>query len=282
MLIAQLTDIHIGFERDAKPEEFNRIRFRAALARLVEGPNRPDLLVLSGDITEHGDLDSFERTAEIVAELPFPVLPMVGNHDKRETLLQAFPATPSEGGFVHYALEREGLLVLLLDTLDEGRHGGAFCPARQQWLSAQLAAHPATPTVIFMHHPPARSGIEWMDPEPDEDWIRRFAETVAGQRQVKAIHCGHLHRTLATSLHGIPLCVTPSIAPQVTFDLAPIAPDAPDDRAMIVAEPPVIAWHYWDGAHLATHYEPVGDWRVLARYGPMLQDMVREMLAERR
>ena len=33
MLIAQMTDIHIGFDPDARPEELNRIRFRQTLNR---------------------------------------------------------------------------------------------------------------------------------------------------------------------------------------------------------------------------------------------------------
>ena len=91
MLIAQMTDIHIGFAPDEKPEELNRVRFRATLDRILEGPNRPDMMVLTGDITDRGDIDSFEKTAALLADCPFPVWPMVGNHDTREALVEAFP-----------------------------------------------------------------------------------------------------------------------------------------------------------------------------------------------
>ena len=156
------------------------------------------MLVLSGDITDNGDLDSFEKTAELLAECPFPVWPMVGNHDTREALVEAFPQVELDGGFLHYAIEDDGLRMLLLDTLEHGRHGGAFCEARAAWLTAQLDAAPDTPTLIFMHHPPVVSGIEWMDPAPDEPWIQRFGAAVEGRGQILAIHCGHLHRPLAT------------------------------------------------------------------------------------
>ena len=63
MLIAQMTDIHIGFEPDAKPEELNRIRFRQTLGRLLDQPNTPDMLVLSGDLTDRGDAESFDKIA---------------------------------------------------------------------------------------------------------------------------------------------------------------------------------------------------------------------------
>ena len=281
MLIAQMTDIHIGFAPDEKPEEFNRLRFRATLARILDAPNRPDMLVLSGDITDHGDRHSFERTAELLAECPFPIWPMVGNHDTRAELLNAFPQVRADDGFVHYVLEQNGLRIVLLDTLEEGRHGGAFCERRQAWLEARLDEAPETPTLIFMHHPPVVSGIEWMDPGADEAWVQRLAAALRGREQVLAIHCGHLHRPLAASFEGIPLCVTPSVAPLVAMDLRAIDPDVPDQRDLITTEAPGYALHRWDGTSLVTHYERVSGWQVMARYNQALQPMIEGMFSER-
>ena len=281
MIIAQMTDIHIGFEPDAKPEELNRQRFRATLDRLLKQPNVPDMLVCSGDITDRGDAESFAKTADLLADLPFPVHVMVGNHDSREGLLAAFPQTLCEGGFIQSAVVHQGLLVVQLDTMEPGRHGGAFCTARRDWLRAKLEAHRDVPTVIFMHHPPVVSGIAWMDPRADEEWILNLAAALGGMDQVQAIHCGHLHRQLNASFCGIPLSVTPSVAPLVSLDLRPISPDKPDSRALITTEPPGYALHYWDGTRLVSHYEKVSDWDVLAYYGPHLQPMIREMEREK-
>jgi 3',5'-cyclic AMP phosphodiesterase CpdA len=281
MLIAQMTDIHIGFAPDETPEELNRTRFRSTLRRIIGGPNRPDILVLSGDITDKGDEESYRKTRELLDRCPFPVWPMAGNHDIRENLLRAFPQVRPEDGFAQYVIEQEGLRIVFLDTLDEGRHGGAFCERRQAWLSDRLAEAPDTPTLIFMHHPPVVSGIAWMDPDPAEPWVQRFADAVRGAKQVLAIHCGHLHRPLMTTFEGIPLGVTPSVAPLVAMDLRPIDPDGPDGRDLITTESPTYAMHRWDGAHLVTHYERVSDWRVLAHYSEKLQPMIRDMFAER-
>ncbi|WP_333908168.1 phosphodiesterase [Pontixanthobacter luteolus] len=282
MLIAQMTDIHIGFDPDAKPEELNRIRFRATLDRLLEGPNAIDMLVLTGDLTDHGDKASFEKTAALLEKCPVPIYSIVGNHDTREGLLHAFPDTPVDtNGFIQYAVEQEGLRILFLDTLEIGRHGGAFCEQRAAWLSAELNAHPDTPTLIFMHHPPVISGIGWMDPGPDEGWMLRFGEAIEGHSQIRAIHCGHLHRPITTTFRGVPLSVTPSVAPLVAMDLRPIDPENPDHRDLITTEPPTYAVHRWSGGELLTHYEKVSDWMVLARYDPNLQGMIQEMFAER-
>lgn len=282
MLIAQMTDIHIGFAPGEEPEELNHSRFRATLERLHEAPNRPDMLVLTGDITDHGDVESFDKTAALLADCPCPVWPMVGNHDSRAGLLHAFPQVrPAEGGFVHYLLEHDGLRIVLLDTVEPGRHGGAFCAARQAWLAERLDEAPGTPTLIFMHHPPVASGIDWMDPASDEGWVQRFGAAVGGRGNVLAIHCGHLHRPLATSFRGIPLHVTPSVAPLVALDLRTTDPERPDERDLITTEPPTYALHRWDGTSLATHYESVGDWHAIARYSKHLQPMIRGMFEER-
>ena len=282
MLIAQMTDIHIGFDPDARPEELNRTRFRATLGRLLDAPNAPDLLVLSGDLTDHGDADSFGKIAALLKDVPCPILPMVGNHDTRDQLLAAFPQCPSADGFVHYATERDGLMILCLDTYEPGRHGGAFCPRRRDWLRARLAESGDMPAVVFMHHPPVVSGIDWMDPVPSEDWIANFAAAIDGHEQrIQAIHCGHLHRPLSTRFRGIPLNVTPSVAPLVAMDLRPIDPTRADNRDLITTEPPIYALHRWDGENLVTHYEVVSDWQVLASYGEHLKPMIREMFAER-
>ena len=283
VLIAQMTDIHVGFAPDERPEELNLTRFRATFQRLLTGPNRPDMLVLSGDITDHGDAESFAKTAELLKDCPFPVIPLVGNHDSREGLLGAFPQVqPAEGGFLHYVIDAPlGLRIICLDTLEDGRHGGAFCEARARWLADRLAEAPDQPTLIFMHHPPVVAGIDWMDPAPGEAWMERLRAVLTGQSQVLAIHCGHLHRQIVTRFAGIPLGVTPSVAPLVAMDLNAIDKDVPDNRELITTEPPTYALHRWDGESLVSHYERVGDWQVLARFHTGLQPMIEGMFAER-
>ena len=281
MLIAQMTDIHIGFDPAALPEELNRIRFRKTLERLLAAPNPVDMLLLTGDLTDHGDLESFEKIAELLKACTFPVYAIPGNHDSREGLLAAFPDTPSEDGFIHYVVEQDGLRIVMLDSFEPDRHGGAFCTRRRDWLRAQLDAHPDTPTVLFMHHPPVVSGIDWMDPAPNEAWIANLGAAIAGHGQIQAIHCGHLHRPISARFHGVPVSVTPSVAPLVSLDLREVDVKKPDNRALITTEPAGYALHRWDGQNHVTHYERTNDWDVLAYYGVHLQPMMREMFAER-
>ncbi|MBC2664083.1 phosphodiesterase [Novosphingobium flavum] len=281
MLIGQLTDIHIGFDK-GNPEEHNMLRLRAALDKLVKGPNRPDLLLLSGDLTEDGAPEDYARLAEAVSVCPFPVWPMVGNHDVRETLRAAFPQTPpSADGFVHYVLDHGPLRLVVLDTLEVGRHGGGFCEVRAAWLAATLAEAPDKPTLVALHHPPFPAGIPWMDTDEREPWVARLAGALDGHNQVKGLIAGHLHRTILSHWNDLPVLVCPSTAPAVGLDLTPIDPATPDGRVLITDEPPGYCLHQWTGKDVVTHFEYAGDYRVFARYDAKLQGMIQEMIAER-
>ena len=289
LLIAQITDIHLGFDR-GNADEPNLRRFLSVLAHLKTGPNRPDLLLLTGDLTEHGDAASYHALARAVADCPFPVWPIPGNHDNRAAFLACLPDTPRQGPFAQYALEYRHFRILCLDTHEPGRHGGGFCATRATWLRAELAAHPHVPTLIAMHHPPIVSGIDWMDPDPAEPWITRFAEAISGHGsgqgsgqggQLQGILCGHLHRAIHASFAGVPVLVSPSSAPAVTLDLSPIDPETPDERAVITDEPPAYALHRWDGRNLVSHFDYLTNGAVLARFDASLQATIRAGFAER-
>lgn len=280
MLIAQLTDIHLGFEPDS-PGEFNRVRLDAVLADLAAMDPRPDLLLATGDLVDRGDVDSYRRLREAFAPLPIPVHWLVGNHDVRANFAEVFPETRQEGGFFHYVVETLALRLVVLDTLEEGRHGGAFCEARAAWLTARLDEEPSRPTLIVQHHPPIEVGIPWMNTDPAEPWVARLAACVEGRANVIGLVCGHIHRAITTQWFGLTVATCPSTAPQVALELRAIDPEHPDDRPLIVADPPAYALHWWNGRELITHYQTAENHEVLARFDEGLKPMIRHMLAEK-
>jgi 3',5'-cyclic AMP phosphodiesterase CpdA len=281
MLIAQITDIHLGFDRD-DPNERNRRRLDATLRTLAALKPRPDILLMTGDLADAGDDDlAYRRLKEATAGLPFPAYPMVGNHDGRAAFAAHFPAF-CEGGFAQYALEAGPLRILVLDTLEEGRHSGAFCEARAAWLAERLDEQHERPTLVALHHPPIDPGLSWMGENPDAEWVRRLERAMAGRGNVVAMVAGHLHRPLVTRFAGTVLAVCASTAPQLALDLDTIDPEAPDERPMIVEEPPAFALHLWTGRGLVTHFGRVGDDPAIARFGPALQPLVRLLAEERR
>jgi len=280
MIIAQITDTHIGFDR-GNPDELNRKRLDQVVAAIAKMTPTPDLVVLSGDLTDHGDAESYEQLRTAIAPLPCPVWPIVGNHDVRQAFVAAFPDLPSDPDFIQYEVDAGALRLLMLDTLEEGRHGGAFCPARADWLRERLREQPERPTLIVMHHPPFDAGIEWMATRPNEPWVARFAEAIAGHNNIVGILCGHLHRNIAVQWQQNTVSVCASSAPQLALELAPIDPQRTDGRPMIEADAPNYALHYWNGRELVTHFTSTAERPVLARYDHNMQGLVQQLIAER-
>ncbi|HKS47912.1 MAG TPA: metallophosphoesterase [Amycolatopsis sp.] len=68
--IAAVGDVHLG--------EDARGRLRPALDKLGE---HADVLLLAGDLTRHGTLDEARVAADEFADLPVPVVAVLGNHD---------------------------------------------------------------------------------------------------------------------------------------------------------------------------------------------------------
>ncbi|WP_439534769.1 metallophosphoesterase [Polymorphobacter sp.] len=280
MLIAQVTDIHLGFQPD-DPAELNRKRFDDIIETLLALTPRPDLLLATGDLTEHGTITSYQTLKAICDKLPFPVLPALGNHDSRANFCAVFPDSPLVDGFMQYSYDAGPLRILVLDTLDEGRHGGAFDSVRARWLDARLAED-AKPTIVVLHHPPIDTGNGWMTEDIDAAWVLRLRAVIERHAHVIRLVTGHLHRGIVTGWGGSTLAVCPSSAPQVAIDFRSIDPDVPDGRDMIVAEAPGFALHYWTGRDLITHFGSGGDHPVLARYNARMQPTVRHILAEHR
>jgi 3',5'-cyclic-AMP phosphodiesterase len=280
MLIAQVTDIHLGFEPD-NPSEFNRKRLDQVIRQLVAMNPPPDLLLATGDLVDRGDSESYRRLRNALDVCPFPVWFCVGNHDVRDNFSAWYPEIPTVDGFVQYEVDTGALRLLFLDTLEEGRHGGAFCEVRAGWLASRLAEKPDMPTAIIMHHPPVEVGLEWMNTHPDEPWVERFASAIEGHKQIVGVICGHVHRPISVGWKGITVSICASSAPQVALDLSPIDPAKPDGRPMIIADPPAFALHRWNGRQLVSHFDTADEHVVLARYDAKMQGLVRSLLGER-
>jgi 3',5'-cyclic AMP phosphodiesterase CpdA len=249
MLIAQLTDCHIRPPGMAayRVAETNMLSERALQAIAALRPS-PDLVVISGDLTECGLPGEYKLLAEMLKRtLAMPVYVIPGNHDRRENLVAAFPQFALQDGFLHYVIEEYPVRLVMLDTVVAGAAHGELCATRLAFLERALAARPDVPTMIVMHHPPFQCGLVGMD----EIALRepaRFAAIIARHKQVQRIVCGHHHRPVFTVLHQALVSIAPSVAHQVCFSL-----EARGEGAFVM-EPPGYHLHLWDAANgFVTH-----------------------------
>jgi 3',5'-cyclic AMP phosphodiesterase CpdA len=256
MLIAQLTDTHI---KPAGRLAYRRVDteacLRRAVAQVASLKPRPDVVLLTGDLVDAGRPEEYALLRSILEDLPKPYYLIPGNHDERRALAAAFrdhAYLPQDGEFLHYAVDDHPVRLIGLDTIIPGEPGGAMCETRTAWLAAQLAKAPDRPTILFMHHPPFKTGIEHMDAMrlADED---RLAAVVRRHPQVIRVLCGHVHRAIQAPFAGTTASIAPSTAHQVALDLRPQGPSA------FMLEPPGFQLHLYDEqSGLVTHTAAVG------------------------
>jgi len=261
MLIAQLTDLHIGPPEDKVERLYGTSEaLGRAVGHLVALAPRPDCLILTGDLVERGSAVEYGRLRQLLAPLAaIPTYAIPGNHDHRANLKTAFPEVAARAGagpFVCYAVDDWELRLIALDTQVPGEDRGALCPERLGWLDRTLAARPRTPTVVLMHHPPFRTGIAMFDaPGLTLEGAAVFARILARHPQVERVVCGHVHRPIAARIGGVPASVAPSTAHQYQL--------AFEGRAYAVAEPPSLDLHLWRNGTLISHRSYIGAFPVL-------------------
>jgi Icc protein len=251
MLIAQFSDTHIKPEGHLAYSVVDTHQMLAqAIDHLLQLPQQPDVMVISGDLVDAGSVVEYERLALLLARLPMPVLMVPGNHDDRDNMRQVFRDHPgiATQGFWQFALQHDSWPVRIvgLDTVMPGDSAGSLCDERLSWLEGVLRQSPDTPTLVVMHHPPFITGIGHMD---DIGLERRhaFARLIEEHPQIERIVCGHLHRHIHTLVSGRSALTCPSTAHTVQLDLAR------DAAAEFRMEPAGYLLHWWNGEQLITH-----------------------------
>ena len=281
MLIAQITDLHIGFDRD-NPHELNVRRLNMVIDQLNELQPRPDLLLVTGDLVENGDdVGAYSHMIALVGRWQGPTLWAIGNHDDRAHFRTALPKVPVDAnGFIQYEHDFGGLRWVVIDTLDAGRHGGAFCELRAAWLPNDWQRGRGSDSDC----PPSSSG-RYRNRLDERRAAGGYGSSgLRGDRAGwpgRGDACRAVHRPAATSFAGKPLIIAPSTAPLVALDLDHVDPLHPDGRALIIADAPAYALHRWDDGRLLTHFEIAGPRNVLAAYDSNLQPMMKAFLEER-
>ncbi|HFE39025.1 MAG TPA: phosphodiesterase [Gammaproteobacteria bacterium] len=252
MIIAQITDLHIGFAGKGKPCT-NVERLTTVADTINKMLKKPDVIIATGDLVESGEIWAYHELKKAIGKFDYPMYFALGNHDCRENFCSVFTNTQIHDGFVQYTIEDYPVRIIVIDTLQEGMHGGSFCQNRQEWLSTELAKHPEKPTVIAMHHPPIETGIDWLTAHADDEWVKSLQRIIRANRQVIHIMAGHVHRSIYKTFAGTSISVSQAIAPQAKLELASINPQEPDGRAMFVEAQPGFSLHYWDGDSITTH-----------------------------
>ncbi|QOV66118.1 metallophosphoesterase [Kosakonia pseudosacchari] len=229
MLIAQLSDIH------AAPENDNLQRLQRAIDWLLA--LNPDLLVVSGDLTDNGWSAGYRAIDSALQRLACRSLILPGNADDKTVMcenLAAF-AHRSARDALHFHEHVNNVPVIGVDVTVAGESRGDIRP-HLRWLEAVLRAQPQ-PAMVFLHQHLFPSGIAPLDNAMCEGG-EVLAQLLASLPHPPLALCaGHVHRAMSATFAGIPAYLCGSICPANPLMLnAQHIPVASDPPALLIHE----------------------------------------------
>lgn len=251
--IGHFSDTHFGWRSSSA------VRTRRVLDHLAAMEPPLDVLLLSGDVADHGTPEEYAEAGRVLADWagPAPLLMLPGNHDVRSAYA-AWQGISDDGRPLHRAVDVSGVLFCLLDSMVPAPPGqridhGELDEESLAWLDEQLADRPqGQRAVVCLHHPPVDIHQSQMDPirlrDPDAG---AFAEVLARHPGVLAVLCGHIHSACATTVGSVPVLAGGGVASTVTLD--------EEELPFITATlPPTFAVHLiGDDDRVVTHWRAV-------------------------
>lgn len=250
MLVLHYSDLHTEADRGlAYGVADTATMLERAVAHVAMLKQKPDCIVITGDLASSGNPKAYAFVQQALASLDTPVYVLPGNHDRRETLLGYLgpwcPADPAVAPYLCYVVDDGPVRLIMLDSTRPGSHSGHIDLPVLSWLLQTLKQKPNMPTLLFMHHPPFKSGMGMMD--EDFENAALLANVVQDFPHVR-LCCGHLHRAM-TTVWGNRVCLAaPAVSMQMEVDLSPQGGDA------FVMEAPGYLLHQWHDGQLIHHF----------------------------
>jgi Icc protein len=254
-MLVQITDTHVVERGTLLYGMADTARHLAeSVAEVNAMRPRPDGVLMTGDLVEHPGPVTYSHFRDLISPLEMPVYLMPGNHDDPEIMWGYFRDTrmfPAKPPHFQYVIEDYPFRVLMLNSHYDNSELPYFGERRQDWLAEQLQASDK-PTLIAIHHPPFRTGIEFID-MVGAQWFEAMGEIVAQHPQVLKIICGHGHLDLQGRLARVPVQMVGAIAHQlIAGRVLDVAPSFDNVRV-----PPML--HHWLDGDIVSGYYPWPD-----------------------
>jgi 3',5'-cyclic AMP phosphodiesterase CpdA len=197
-VVLQISDTHFGTEQPQVVE---------ALVALA-AQQRPDVVVLSGDVTQRARPAQFRAAKAFVDRLGAPVLAIPGNHDVALFDLWARLTRPYARYAAVFGAELEpvyasqDLLIVGVNTTRAWRHKhGQVSTAQMDAVAKRLrAASPQQLRVVVVHQPAA---VTQACDEADLLRGHRSANRAWSAAGADLVMGGHIHLPYTLALHGL-------------------------------------------------------------------------------
>ena len=196
----------------------------AVIALAAQRHPDPDLILLTGDLSQDGSPDAYQQLQQRFGNRDTPVGVIPGNHDRLERMLQAFNCPNMQVGG---AMETGNWRVLLLDSTIPDKVAGGFENTDLDEIRHLLSGDPRA-TLICLHHQPVDIGTSWLD-SIGLKYPQAFFALLDQHPQVRGLLWGHVHQAFDGHRQQVKLMATPSTSIQFKpmtedFALDPLPP----------------------------------------------------------
>jgi 3',5'-cyclic AMP phosphodiesterase CpdA len=156
-LFVQISDTHIGFNKDANPDVNGTLTRTIDLVNAL--PDQPALIIHTGDITHLSKPAEFDLAQQFLSRLRTSELHTVpGEHDTTDATVTEYfnrfgKASNNKG---YYSFDHAGVHFIALVNVLQFKPGGLGMLGAEQldWVAADLKHRSAsTPIVVFAHMP---------------------------------------------------------------------------------------------------------------------------------
>jgi 3',5'-cyclic-AMP phosphodiesterase len=221
--VVQISDTHLFADPSRELLGISTFASLAVVLNTVQQLQpRPDLLLLTGDLSQDESPKSYERLRDLIAPLNIPAYWIPGNHDQPLLMQDILCTSPLSTNKV---FQQGGWNFILLSSMLPGEVHGELSVENLNWLDQQLQRS-ELPTLVALHHPPCPIGSAWIDPlglhQPD-----LFYAVLDRYPQVKLVIFGHIHQHFEQMRSGVRYLGCPSTCVQ----FKPQSPDFAIDEA---------------------------------------------------
>ena len=205
--VVQISDCHVA----ASPGVPYRGQNAAENLSSLLAPVRswaPDLVLLTGDVSEDASEDSYRIVAGLLDEIPAPLYALPGNHDEPDTMRRFFAQGPWSGPLV---IERGAWRIVLLDSTRSGEVSGFFSTAELRAFEATAREGDPCHLLVGLHHQPVATGSAWIDRYALQQ-AHEFLQTLEGLDRLRCVIWGHIHHDFRSWRDGVAMLGAPSTA----------------------------------------------------------------------
>lgn len=210
--VVQLTDTHlcqraggrlIGMDTDHS--------LQSVIRRVLQEQSEIDLVLGTGDLSDKGAREAYERLEDYFSTIPAPSFWLPGNHDDGA---QMRAAARSDERLAAEVLAGPWQ-ILLLDSQVAGQVGGRLGADELARLETALQRGQAAGkfALVCLHHQPVEVGCQWLDEQMVAD-AEAFWSVLDRFAAVRGVLWGHVHQEVDYMRGKVRLMASPSTCVQ--------------------------------------------------------------------